>query len=149
MKFVIAAIAAAVLATCAPAQTGSAAPAKQDKPLHQHRMNAKEVSMQGLSADEKKTADDMMKHWSKAERKVWEKRENICMRDPHTMLKGMDPSKITEEMQLQHMLSGLSVSEQATMKAMLMKLTPAQKPVVHKMAMNCCMYGMEHAKPGK
>jgi len=101
------------------------------------------VCMTGLTAAEKKVAKDHMKKMSKAEHEVMMKRCMMCMGDKH---KGMMDKKVTDKMAMDHMMSGMSKKEQATMKAMMDKCTPEEAKVGKKMSMNCCMYGMKHGK---
>ncbi len=101
------------------------------------------TAMMGLSADEKQTAMMHMQKMTPAEKAVMMKRCSMCMKDKHA---GMDMSTMDEKKGMAHMMSGLSMSEQKTMKGMWMKMSAKEKAVGQKMAMNCCMYGMKHGK---
>ena len=99
--------------------------------------------MMGLSPEEMKIAHNHMSHMTAAEKAVMMKRCSMCMKDKHD---GMDMSKMDEKMEMDHMMSGLSMSEQKTMKNMWSKMSKSQMAVAKKMMMNCCMYGMKHGK---
>ncbi len=113
---------------------------------HVMGMGTTNCMMQGMSDSEKKSAKEMMAKMSPAERRVMAKRCSMCMKDPHTALKGMDMKDVTEEMAMQHMMSSLTKSEQKTMTAMMERMNAEDKALMHKMVMNCCMYGMKQAK---
>ena len=97
-----------------------------------------EKMMMGLSASEKKIAKAHMKHMTMAERAVMMKKCGMCMIDKHEGMVGM---KMDKKMQMDHMMSGLSRSEQTTMKKMWSKMTPKQMAVAKKMMMSCCKHG--------
>ena len=99
--------------------------------------------MTGLSGDEKKIAMAHMAKMTPAEKAVMMKRGSLCMKDSHKAEMGMKPS---EELMRKHMVSGLTMAERKTMMGMYMRLTRQEKPVLTKMVVNCCTYGMKHAK---
>ncbi len=115
-------------------------------PAHSVKMSNSSITkcmMKGLSADEKKTAMAHMKKMTAAEKAVMMKKANLCMHDKH---KGMDKANMTDEMIMAHMMKGLSMSEQKTMKTMMSKMSEREMAVARKMGMNCCIYGMKHGK---
>ena len=144
-KFVFAAIAAMALTAAAPAQHEGHTMSKPHVMAKDMPMTAMACCMQGLTPAEKKTAMGMMKKMTPAEHRAMMKRCSICMRDPHAALAKMDPKKITDAMVMQHMMSGVTNSEQAAMKSAMKKMTPAEHAVGHKLCENCCVYGMKHA----
>jgi len=102
--------------------------------------------MQGFSPDEKRDAMSFLRKQTPGEHAAITYRCSKCMRDPHTAMKGMDMSKVTEKMKLEHMLSGMNKGDQKILTDMMAKATPTQKSYLERMMMNCCMYGMKHAK---
>jgi hypothetical protein len=145
-KLTFAVIAALALFAVAPAQGGKPMGGKMVQMGSKHAgMTVMECCMQGLSADEKTTAMAMMKKGSPAEHAAMMKRCSMCMKDPHTALMKMDHSKVTEQMKMQHMMSGMTKAEQGTMMKMMGKMSAKEKAVSEKMMMNCCMYGAKHA----
>lgn len=156
-KLILAAIAAAMAlsVTSALAQGEMHMKPHMKPPMHQggammHDGNKMmETMMQGLTTEEKQTATSHFMHMTQAEKDVMHKRMTMCMKDPHkgmmAMMKGKSPKEV-EAMGMKHMMSGLSKGEQQTMMQMWSKMDAKQKAVAHKMMMNCCMYGMKHAK---
>lgn len=102
--------------------------------------------MTGITKDEMQTVRHDMGNMSKAEHDVMMKRGRLCMADPHTALKKMKPNQVTDKMVHEHMMSGLSKSEQATMMGMMKKMSAKDMAICKKMVENCCNYGMKHAK---
>ena len=101
--------------------------------------------MTGISKDEMNTLHKDMGNMSKAEHAVMMKRGRLCMADPHTALKNMK-GQPTDAQVHEHMMSGLTKSEQMTMNGMMKKMSPKDMAICKKMVENCCMYGMKHAK---
>ena len=58
----------------------------------------------------------------------------------------MCKGKPTDKQVHEHMMSGMSKSEQMTMDGMMKKMSAKDKAICMKMVENCCMYGMKHAK---
>ncbi len=145
-KLTIAAFAALAISAIAPAQANPHM--EHGNMTHGQKMgmmNAHECCMQGLSAEEKSNAMKMMKGWSAEEKAAWDKRCSLCMADPHTALMKMEKSgmKPTDKMIHDHMMGGLSKSEQMGMGKIMADKSHAE--LVMKMAENCCMYGVKHA----
>ncbi len=146
-KLIFAAVAAAMaLSVTSALAQGEMKMKPHMKPPMMHDGNK---MMEGLSTEEKQTATSHFMHMSQAEKDVMHKRMTMCMKDPHkgmmAMMKGKSPKEI-EAMGMKHMMAGLSKGEQQTMMHMMSKMDGKQKAVAHKMMMNCCMYGMKHAK---
>ncbi|MBC8063449.1 MAG: hypothetical protein H7Y17_01350 [Chlorobia bacterium] len=97
--------------------------------------------MMGLTSGEKKIAMSHMAHMTPAEKSVMMKQCQMCMKDKHA---GMMDKKMTKQMEMDHMMSGLSMAEQKTMNGMWAKMSAQEKMVGKKMMMNCCKYGMKH-----
>ena len=102
--------------------------------------------MQGVSENDMKTLRKDMGRMSPAEHDVMMKRGRLCMADPHTALKKMKMSDVTEKMKHDHMMSGLTKTEQGTMAGLMKKMNAKDMAICEKMVTNCCMYGMKHAK---
>lgn len=102
--------------------------------------------MTGISKEEMQTIHHDMGKMSKAEHEVMMKRGRLCMADPHPGLKNMKPGQVTDKMVHEHMMSGLTKSEQATMMGMMKKMSAKDMAICKKMVENCCNYGMKHAK---
>jgi hypothetical protein len=139
------AITCLAFAVIVPASAQSAMKPAQGKGtmMRSHGSGMMDTMMHGLTAAEKKTAMAHMKKMTPAEKAVMMKRCSMCMRDPH---KGMSATmKPTDAQKMQHMMAGLTKAEQATMMAMMKKMTLAEHKVAEKIVVNCCMYGMKHA----
>ena len=102
--------------------------------------------MTGVTKDEMMTLHKDMGKMTPAEHAVMMKRGRLCMADPHTALKNMKPSDVTDKMVHEHMMSGLTKSEQGTMAGMMKKMSAKDMAICKKMVENCCNYGMKHAK---
>jgi hypothetical protein len=152
-KLMLAAVAALMLVAFAPAQGGAKMQGKPHMPhgnmaagMKMGQMSTHECCMQGLSAVEKKNAMAMMRTWNAGERSAWDARCSMCMRDPHTALMAMEHKrqKPTDAMIQQHMMGGLSKAQQKGMGMIMADKKHAG--LLMKMAENCCMYGVKHAK---
>ena len=144
-KLALIAAAVALLGTGAIAQHGSKKVQghKLHKTMKMSRMSSTmKCMMTDLTPEEKKIAHGMMKKMSKAEMAVMMKRCSMCMKDSHA---GMMDGGMTDDMEKQHMMSGLSKSEQATFMKCASKMSHQEHNVGKRMVMNCCMYGAKHA----
>ncbi|MCE9557648.1 MAG: hypothetical protein K8R88_01735 [Armatimonadetes bacterium] len=116
----------------------------QDSDTLQDRIVWEKMMMKDLTLEQKATANLIMGKLTEDQRRVWSKKSLMCARDPH---KGMDINlPMTESMKMDHMNIGLNYDERETMKRIWNKLSNEQKPVAERMMMNCCVYGMKHAK---
>jgi hypothetical protein len=157
-KLTIAALAVLTLVSFAPAQSGTMmAKGKMQGKAHQEhgnmmhgmkkgQMSTHECCMQGMSRGEKKNASMMMMGWGKAEQAAWDARCSMCMKEPHTGMMAMMKSgkKPTDAMIRDHMMAGLNKGQQMAMGKIL--ADKMHKPILMKMATNCCMYGAMHSK---
>ena len=96
-KLSLAVFAALTLVAMAPAQGHKMMPHPMQM---KHEMTVTECCMQNLSPSEKKMAAEMMSHGTPAQHEVMMKRCSMCMKDPHTAMKHMDMSKVTEKMKM-------------------------------------------------
>jgi len=129
----VACLATAMCAFAGPRQDG----------MSVNEVNA--VLFNGLFSAERAVAEAHWNKLSRAEKDVLMKRVSLCMADSHKELMAMKSAPSNAQV-WEHMTSGLTADEAATMGRIARGMNSAEIAVGMRIVHNACMYGVAHAK---